>query len=81
MGKLTVHILEAQSLHDSQTFGKQDPYVLVEVRAHLCIAVRAAYDARRMTPTHQPSCGHVQLIPNVSVGSPKRRLSKGHARP
>jgi uncharacterized protein YciI len=39
MGKLTVHILEAQSLHDSQTFGKQDPYVLVEVGApslHRC---------------------------------------------
>lgn len=31
MGKVTVHVLEAQSLHDSQTFGKQDPYVLVEL--------------------------------------------------
>ena len=37
MGKVTVHVLEAQSLHDSQTFGKQDPYVLVEVRAPIAL--------------------------------------------
>jgi uncharacterized protein YciI len=34
LGKVMVTILDAQSLHDSQTFGKQDPYLVVQV-SHL----------------------------------------------
>ena len=35
-GKLRVHILEARLTRDTETFGKMDPYVMINTRMQRC---------------------------------------------